>query len=255
MSAEASSHAASTSAKLPWYSSHSQGAVRATSRKYSATLGSRSTAIRRPFGPSIAATASAWPPAPKVQSTATSSFAGRSSSSSSSRRTGVWARAISYSRSCKLVCGSIGLLLQAGLVVSPGGAVPDLNVVLDADDTDFSVDAGELEMPGRHRDAPLPVELLMHGVARREAHEVTTLAAVGGDALHLPLEVLLELLGRVAGEAVLVALGHVDAAGERRSQTRGDGDAVLRVEREVVLPHQDRSLHGRHFTPLFPTLQ
>src|SRR5665811_314465 len=255
MSAEASSHAASTSAKLPWYSSHSQGAARATSRKYSATLGSRSTAISRPFGPSIAATASAWPPAPKVQSTATSPFAGRSSSSSSSRSTGVWARAISYSRSCKLVCGSIGLLLQAGLVVSPGGAVPDLDVVLDADDADLAVDVGEPEMLGRHRDATLPVELLKHGVTRREAHEVAALDAARGDALHLPLEVLLELLGRIPVEAVLVALGHVDTVGERRSQARGDGDAVLRIEREVVLPHQDRSLHGRHFTPLFPTLQ
>src|SRR5674536_152615 len=73
--------------RQPWYSSHSQGAARATSRKYSATLGSRSTAISRSLGPSIAATASAWPPAPKVQSTATSPFAGRSSSSSSSRST------------------------------------------------------------------------------------------------------------------------------------------------------------------------
>src|SRR5665647_3120399 len=181
--------------------------------------------------------------------------AGRSSSSSSSRRTGVWARAISYSRSCMLVCGSIGLLLQAGLVVSPGGAVPDLDVVLDADDADLAVDAGEPEMLGRHRDATLPVELLKHGVTRREAHEVAALDAARGDALHLPLEVLLELLGRIPVEAVLVALGHVDTVGERRSQARGDGDAILRIEREVVLPHQDRSLHGRHFTPLFPTLQ
>ena len=60
--------------------------------------------------------------------------AGRSSSSSSSRRTGVWARAISYSSSRMLSCGSIGLLLQAGQVARPAGAVPDLEMVLRADD-------------------------------------------------------------------------------------------------------------------------
>src|SRR5665647_934334 len=49
------------------------------------------------------------------------------------------------------------------------------------------------------------------------------------------------------GEGIYVA--------ERWSQARGDGDAVLRIQREVVLPHQDRSLHGRHSTPLFPTMQ
>src|SRR5512140_2628609 len=160
MSAVASRILSSTSAKLPWYSRVSHGAARSTSRKYSATLGSRSQAMKRPSLPRRSAIAAAWPPAPKVQSIATSPDAGRSSSTSSSRRTGVCASTISYSLSRKLVSGCISPLLQLGQVLAPGGAVPDLDVVLDSDDGRLPADAGELQQPRREGHSALAVRLL-----------------------------------------------------------------------------------------------
>ena len=116
-------------------------------------------------------------------------------------------------------------------------------------------DAGVLEMPSRQRDAPLPVELLEHGAGGGEALQRAALAAQWRRLQRLLLEVALELVRRIAGETALVAPGDVDAVGEDGAQASRDGDAVLRIEREFVLPHQYRPLHGRHSTPLLPTLQ
>ncbi len=60
----------------------------------------------------------------------------------------------------------------------------------------------------------------------------------------------LELLGAVAAEAALVLLGDVDALFERGTQAGGDGDAVLRIERDFELPHQ---VAVAACAPLYPT--
>ena len=65
-----------------------QGASAANSAKRASAAGSRSIAISVPSGPSRSATRRAWPPPPKVQSTAVCPGSGASSEISSGARTG-----------------------------------------------------------------------------------------------------------------------------------------------------------------------
>ncbi len=67
-----------------------QGASTANSAKRALAAGSRSIAISVPVEPSWAAMARAWPPAPKVQSTAVCPGSGASSEVSSGASTGRW---------------------------------------------------------------------------------------------------------------------------------------------------------------------
>ena len=99
----------------------------------------------------------------------------------------MWASAISYSRSCKLVCDSIGLLLDLLQILGPARAVPELDVVLDADDRHVADDAGELEQAAGQLDAPLAVELGRLALADVRRRSMRPLLLIS--------EVLLDLLG------------------------------------------------------------
>src|SRR4051812_16291436 len=130
--------------------------------KYGRTDGSRSTAIRRPCPCSSPASSAAWPPAPNVASTTVSPGCTSSSSRTSSPRTGTW--------SVVSGCKAFGNMLRApfdGLqLLAPRGAVPDLEVVVDAGDDDLAREARGADQGRRQHHPALLVEVDLRG--RRE---------------------------------------------------------------------------------------
>src|SRR4051794_15615782 len=160
-----------------------QGTSSANAAKRAPEAGSRSTAISSPSGPRRSATRRAWPPAPKVPSTATSPGRGSRSSSSSGASTGTWSRAISPSMA---QCGGDArdVVGEGGVVVGPAAAVPDLQAVVRAGHHDLLAEPAVLEQEAREHDAAGAVELGVVGVGGEEALE---LLGLRGDGVH-PLQ-------------------------------------------------------------------
>src|SRR3954454_17222353 len=92
-----------------------------------------------PSGPSRSATRRAWPPAPKVQSTAISPAAGCVMSISSPARTGTCVRVMSR-RIAKALRHLPDLRVESLLLAQPALLAPDLQVVSHAHHHDLLVD-------------------------------------------------------------------------------------------------------------------
>src|SRR3954454_16375326 len=150
------------------------GASRANSSKRSSAAGSRSMHTSVPVGPMRPATSRAWPPSPKVQSTAVSPACGSSRSISSPARTGTCVRVMSR-RMAKALRDLDDLAIQLLLVGLPAGAIPHLDVVQVAHHHDLLLDPRVVEqlLPERH--AAGRVELHVPGVPREVAREAAAL--------------------------------------------------------------------------------
>src|ERR671915_1708934 len=114
----------------------SQATAAASSSKWRCAAGSRSMQTSVPPGPSRSATRRAWPPAPKVQSTAVSPGAGAVRSISSPARTGMCTLLMS-----RRIAKGLGHLPDLGverlLLARPAPLVPDLEVVAHPDHHDL----------------------------------------------------------------------------------------------------------------------
>src|SRR3954468_16594962 len=143
----------------------------ANSSKRSAAAGSRSMQMSVPVDPIRSATRRAWPPAPKVQSTASSPGRGSRMSISSPARTGTCVRVISR-RMAKALRDLLDLRVEVGLVGGVAGAVPDLEVVDGADHDDVLRDTRVLDERRVQRDAAGRVELDVERAAAEEAGEL-----------------------------------------------------------------------------------
>src|SRR3954469_3255009 len=205
------------------------GASPASAAKRSSAAGSRSTAISVPSGPSRPAISRAWPPPPKVQSTAISPGRGSRTSISSPARTGTWV-AVMSSRMAK-AGGDVGKLMRKRLVVvRPGGAAPDLEAVARARDDDVLPELAVVEQEGRNPDAARGVEL---GVQRVRGEEAVELARRLGERVH-PGERRLDVgvvgLRRPHLHAPLDPLREDDALAQRSPELRRDREPVLGIE-------------------------
>src|SRR4051812_40908702 len=168
----------------------------ANSSKRAAATGSRSMQMSVPAGPIRSATRRAWPPAPKVQSTAMSPGCGSRISISSPARTGTCVRVMS--RRIANVLRDVGdLAWQVGLVVRVAGAVPDLEVVVGAENHDVLGDAPVLEQATAQSHPTRGVELNVEGAAVEEAVEP---AAVSAERVKLVHEAALESVEVLGGE-------------------------------------------------------
>src|SRR4051794_34758700 len=154
------------------------GASSAMAAKRSSAAGSRSTAISSPSGPRRSATRRAWPPPPKVQSTATSPGCGSRRSISSPASTGTWAEVMS-TRMAK--AGGELFDVDLGVLGGPGVAVPDLQRGADAGDHDVLLQARVLHEARRHHHAPRGVDLGGERVGGEVALDPPTL---GGELVH-----------------------------------------------------------------------
>src|ERR687892_373211 len=112
----------------------------------------------RPVGPIRFATRRAWPPAPKVQSTATSPGCGSSASISSPARTGTCGRVMSR-RMVKFPCDLGHFGGQVALLLLPPLARPQLEPVVCADEDDVLLDPRMRGQNAVQRHPPARVEL------------------------------------------------------------------------------------------------
>src|SRR3954467_5326786 len=154
----------------------SHGNSAASSAKRPPPPGSRSRAINVPSGPTRSATRRAWPPSPNVQSTAVSPGDGFSRSISSPARTGTWARVMSR-RMAKALSDLRDLVRERVLVVVPGLAVPDLEVVQLSHHDDVLRDPAVLHQRRVERHAAGRVQRHVERPAREEARQLPVLAA------------------------------------------------------------------------------
>ena len=128
----------STIAKSPRRKRASTPEAALNRSKYGFTVGSRSMATSFPLPSRSRASRRACPPAPKVASTTVSPGRTARSSRTSSASTGTCG-------SAPLLCKTFGNIVHPpfdGLeVLRPGRPVPDLQVVVDADDHDFPLES------------------------------------------------------------------------------------------------------------------
>src|SRR6516164_8901500 len=121
--------------------------------KYVRAVGSRSIAISFPLPRRPAARIAACPPAPKVASMTVSPGSTARQARTSSARTGTW----SASLGCKTFGNILSTPFDLGELALPGGAVPDLEVVVDPGDDDVAAELRVREQRGRAADPPLLV--------------------------------------------------------------------------------------------------
>src|SRR3954453_4312878 len=263
-----------------------QGTSAASSAKRSSATGSRSIPTSRPSGPRRSATTRACPPAPKVQSTATSPGRGSSASMSSPARTGTWTVVMSSSVAMSL-SEPRGDLRHVGDDVAVVGVpllpLPDLEALARAHERDLAVDPRVVLEIAREHHPPGAAELGGRRVRREVARELALVrrqrVAPGEDRGRPGVVVL----GAPEAHAALEPGSEGDPIGEGRAVLGRNRQAVLRVEGEVEGSAEgqgaSRAVPGegpgraevagweepchpgcpnwleRHGTPLHPTLQ
>jgi hypothetical protein len=116
----------------------------------------------------------------------------------------------------------------------PGGPVPDLDVVVDADDGHVLLDPGMLEQLGRHKHPALAVEL---GHGRSGEHVSLHLPGLAVERVELcdPGHVRVPRLARVHVDVPLDPASQNDTSGERMAKPGRQRDPVLLVDRVLVL--------------------
>src|SRR5881275_2921653 len=195
----------------------------ASCSKYVRAVGSRSIAISFPLPHRSAASSAAWPPAPKVASMTVSPGSTARQDRTSSARTGTW----SASLGCKTFGNILSTPFDLGELALPGGAVPDLEVVVDPGDDDV---AAELRV-GDQRGWQAHPALLVRRRLTRAGEEV---------ALHPPA-LLAQRMERGEGRVAVARPAVRRPRPETTVEAARDDDAVLeclpelRRQRQTVL--------------------
>src|SRR5919202_368897 len=202
--------------------------------KYVRALGSRSIAISRPSPRRSAASSAAWPPEPKVASTTVSPGCTASSCRTSSASTGTW----SVAPGCKTFGNILSTPFDLVQVLAPGGTVPDLEVVADPRHDDLLPQPGVVAERRRHHHPALLVELRL-GRAREEvALHQATLSAERVELAKPRFDRRGPLVTRVGGETPLDPSGQNDAVGKCLTELGREREAVLVIDRVLVLAYQ-----------------
>src|SRR5215831_10853940 len=152
-----------TTPKSPRRSREFTEARFASCSKYVRAVGSRSIAISLPLPRRSAARSAAWPPAPKVASMTVSPGRTARAARTSSARTGTW----SASLGCKTFGNILSTPFDLGELALPGGAVPDLEVVVDPGDDDVAAELRVLDQGGRDAHPPLLVRRRLAGAREK----------------------------------------------------------------------------------------
>src|SRR5512146_1931152 len=161
----------------------------------------------------------------------------------SSARTGTW----SASLGCKTFGNILSTPFDLGELALPGGAVPDLEAVVDPGNDDVAAELRVREQCGGDAHASLLVRRRLAGAGEEmPVHPPTLLTermqrGEGGVAVVLPA------LGRPGPEAAVEAARHDDPVLERPAELRRKRESVLVVDRVLVLAEK----HGAAF--LSPT--
>src|SRR5438876_7953440 len=203
----------------------------ASCSKYVRAVGSRSIAISFPLPRRSAASSAAWPPAPKVASMTVSPGCTASDARTSSARTGTW----SASLGCKTFGNILSTPFDLGELALPGGAVPDLEAVVDPGDDDVAAELCVREQRGRDAHAPLLVRRRLAGAGVEVAVHPPTLLGQRVQGGEGRVAVVLPTLRRPGEEAAVQPARDDDAVRERLPELRRKREAVLVVDRVHVL--------------------
>src|SRR3954469_17211783 len=185
--------------------------------KYVRAVGSRSIAISFPLPRRSAARMVACPPAPKVASTTVSPGRTASDSRTSSARTGTW----SASLGCKTFGNILSTPFDLGELALPGGAVPDLEVVVDPGHDDVAAELRVVEQRGRNAHPPLFVGRRLAGAGEEVATHPPALLAQGMQDGERRVAVALPCRRRPRVDAAVEPAGDDDAVLERPAESRG----------------------------------
>src|SRR6478752_5100877 len=203
----------------------------ASCSKYVRAVGSRSIAISFPLPRRSAASSAACPPAPNVASMTVSPGSTARQARTSSARTGTW----SASLGCKTFGNILSTPFDLGELALPGGAAPDLEVVVDPGDDDVAAELRVREQSGRDAHAPLLVRRLLARAGEEVAVHPPALLAErmqvgkGGGA------VALEGSRRPDENAAVQAPRDDAAVIEGLPELRRKCEAILVVDRVLVL--------------------
>src|SRR5437764_11054256 len=220
-----------TTPKSPRRSRAFTGTRFASCSKYVRAVGSRSTAINFPVPRRSAAGMAACPPAPKVASMTVSPGCTASDARTSSARTGTW----SASLGCKTFGNILSTPFDLGELALPGGAVPDLEAVVDACDDDVAAELRVREQCGGNAHAPLFVRRRLAGAGEEVAVHPPALLAQGMQGGERRVAVVLPAVRRPRPEPAVEAAGDDDAALERPPELRRKRETVLAVLRLLGL--------------------
>src|SRR3954467_7123815 len=203
----------------------------ASCSKYVRAVGSRSIAISFPLPRRSAARIAACPPAPKVASMTVSPGSTARQARTSSARTGTW----SASLGCKTFGNILSTPFDLGELALPGGAVPDLEVVVDPGDDDVAAELRMREQSWRDAHAALFVRRLFAGAGEEMAVHPPALLAERVERGELRVAVALEGAGRPDEYAAVKAPGDDAAVVEGLPELDRKCQAVLVVDCVLVL--------------------
>src|SRR5215467_7076729 len=199
--------------------------------KYVRAVGSRSIAISFPLPRRSVARIVAWPPAPKVASTTVSPGRTARHARTSSARTGTW----SASLGCKTFGNILSTPFDLGELALPGGAVPDLEAVVDPGDDDVAAELGVREQCGRDAHPPLLVRRRLAGSGEEVTMHPPALLAQRVQSGKSRIAVVLPGNRCPRIEAPVEAARDDDPVLERLPELRRQRQTVLVVDRMLVL--------------------
>src|ERR1041385_7619004 len=219
-----------TTPKSPRRSREFTGGRFASCSKYVRAVGSRSIAMSLPLPHRSAARIAACPPAPKVASMTVSPGRTASAARTSSARTGTW----SASLGCKTFGNILSTPFDLGELALPGGAVPDLEVVVDPGDDDVAAELRVREQRGRDAHAPLPVRHRLAGAGEEVALHPPSLLAERVESRQGRVAVVPPGVRRPRVDTTVEAARDDDTVLERPAELRRKREPVLVVDRMLV---------------------
>src|SRR5439155_5039501 len=119
---------------------------------------------------------------------------------------------------------------SSDLLLTPPGAVPDLELVVDARARDLELEAGVLDQRRREHQPALPIELALRGAGEEVAPHAPRVLSERVESRD-PVCEPLPLGARVGVEAAVEAARDDDAVLERGPELGREGEAVLVVKR------------------------
>src|SRR5438874_6165061 len=138
-------------------------------------------------------------------------------------------------------------------LLTPGGAIPDLEVVVDAGDDDVAGELRVLDQRARKHQPPLLVELRLRRAGEEEPVEPAPFLAERIQRGELRVDESIPIRTMVGVETTVEAARDDDPLGEGFPELGRKGETVLVIDRVLVLAEEHRL--GRLLSfPLRPTL-
>src|SRR5690349_16337267 len=147
-------------------------------------------------------------------------------------------------------------------LAAPGVAIPDLEVVVDSRDDDVALELRVLQERGGQSDASLLVQFRLRCAGEEEALHPAALLAQRVQRGEAPLHERGPVVARVRVQAPVDAAGHDNPLRERLPESGRQREAVLVVQRVLVLSEKHPGALGiakphcptlPHDKPQFPT--